>query len=62
MYDNSKSRRIQKNHNGRLQCEGRKKGCFRSTIGKESLHEESNYDGVILVNLKISKEMVISRT
>jgi hypothetical protein len=35
---------------------------FKSTIGKESLHKDSNDNGVIVVNFATSKNLVVKST
>jgi len=39
-----------------------KENIFKPTIGQESLHEDSNYNGVRLVNFATSKTLVVKST
>jgi len=61
IYDNI-PRRIQKIILGDFNAKVGREDVFRPTIGRENLHEESNDNGVRLVTLATSKEMVISST
>jgi len=39
-----------------------RENIFKPTIGQESLHQDSNYNGVRLVNFATSKNLVVKRT
>ena len=41
-------------------CEG--EDIFKPTNGNESLHQDSNYNGVRIVNFAISKNLVVKST
>jgi hypothetical protein len=61
IYD-SIPRRIKKIILGDFNAKVERENNFRPTIGRESLHEDSNDNGIKLKTLTISKEMVISST
>ena len=39
-----------------------RENIFKSTIGQESLHQDSNDNGVLLVNFVTSKNLVVKST
>lgn len=47
---------------GDFNAKVRREDVFRPTIGRESVHERSNNNGIRLITLAISKEMLISST
>jgi hypothetical protein len=47
---------------GDLNAKVGREDIFKPTIGKESLHEISNYNGVRVVNFATSKNLIVKRT
>jgi len=44
---------------GDFNAKGGRENSFKPTIGNESLHRVSNYNGVRIVNFAISKNLVV---